>query len=212
MANKFLPFVVEKSSALNIYQTLISRSKGLPTEIVASVLLIVISKGITEVREYTNTLPDLSTEQLYSEIVSRYSSYRISMENLNLFLALRPYFYHIKYIDRMTKELGDYELKDILIFLLVMTLKGKEDVEQYTDYKFFEMLTTRSVVIGNLPLYISFSDTGSKRITVRNEVDLEAFILFTTFMQDSDEDLTYRLTVNPHYKAILLPTGQESDV
>jgi len=126
---KFLPFVVEKSTPLHTYQTIIARSKGMNQVLVASIFWLILDKGITAIRETASGLPDnLGLDKLYEQILNGYPAYRVPNEDFKAFQLITPHMeFYAK--DRVSAELLDYEWSDIMSFLLVMMYMSK-----LTDY------------------------------------------------------------------------------
>jgi len=129
---KFLPFVVEKSTPLYIYQTLVSRSKGMNVVLVASIFFLVIDKGITTVRKQAAELPEMSLDKLYEVLLNGNSSNRISNVHFQKMQAVGPYIQAHAWKD-LPAELAEYELTDIMSFLLVMHFVGK--LSDYTPLR-----------------------------------------------------------------------------
>jgi len=63
MANKFLPFIVETSSPVHILKTLLSRSKGMNNNLVASMLYLIFTTELSKLRDIVKELPDMPLEQ-----------------------------------------------------------------------------------------------------------------------------------------------------
>lgn len=180
MANKFLPFIVEKSTPIHIYQTLLSRSKGMNMNTVMSVLYTVLEVGITDLRKFIKTLPDLPLQQLYEEIIGKYSQYRLEDSELKVFTSLKNY---IQENDKKewSEELSDLELSDILMFFLVMVKANRLD--QVCNLPFDKLYHDGQDVLNNLPNAIAFSD-GGERMEFKNAKDLKAFILYNVFIAE----------------------------
>lgn len=149
---KFLPFVVEKSTPIHVYQTLISRSKGLNNLLVTSILYMVVEKGITEIRSAAAELPNMNLNQLYEQLLNAYPSYRITIEQYNKVQSVRRHLTpsHNKFF---SSELRDYEASDIMNFLLVMVLTGKLD--KYSQLRFQNLFNGEAE-----KAEISLTDTG----------------------------------------------------
>ncbi len=180
MANKFLPFIVEKSKPPHIYQTLLSRSKGLNYSVIASVLYIVLKRGITDVQKFVKTLPDLPLDKVYDEIISHWQQDRVSSEVMDRYINLNNYFDDPK-SDHWVEELWEFEVKDILIFMMVMSLLGPDSVKEYTDLDFMSVISNHDTIMNNIPEYVTFSDTGEERM-FEGPADLEAFILYNAVL------------------------------
>ena len=176
MANKFLPFIVEKSTPLHIYHTLLARSKGMNNALIATVLHVVLVVGITKVRTYVKTLPDLPLEKLYEEIADHYSPQRVSDYSLQLFLEVSSHIPRELIEDCFTPpELLELEIKDLIIFCLVLVLV--ERLTEHTTLKFDELFHNSLDVLDNIPQYLNFSDSGIPR-QFKNAKDFRGFILY----------------------------------
>ncbi|NOQ48884.1 MAG: hypothetical protein GQ576_07105 [Methanococcoides sp.] len=170
---KFLPFVVEKSTPIHIFQTLISRSKGLNQVLVASILYLVLEKGIGTVRDKAAELPDTNLDKLYEQLIIAYPSYLIPTEQ---FSRMQSLVKHMELWDKkeVATELEEYPMEDILNFLLVMLLVGKE--KEYTSLDFNRILNGDSDVIEkNIIDHNLFSNDGEDYYFDSKE-DLAAYI------------------------------------
>ena len=180
---KFLPFVVDKSTPIHIYQTLVSRSKGMNSVLVASILYLVLEKGISVVRETAAELPDMDLDKLYGALINAYPSYRITNEqHKKVQLVCKHVIYNGT--GKISKELDEYDPKDIMSFLLVMLLVGK--LEEYTSFrldKLFNDEAESSEV--NIKNYKLFSNDGKDYIFASEDA-LEAYVWFYTTIMHTD--------------------------
>ncbi len=184
MANKFLPFIVEKSTPLHIYQTLLSRSKGMNYGLIASIFRMVLGVGISDLRKYVNTLPELPLEKLYQELLDHYSTYRTDDELMKVFINLHEYM-KPEDMDRMDPDLAEFEPKDILIFFMV--LAQADMVADYSTIPFGKVIVHTDKVLANIPEYIEFSDTGEE-MYFKNADDLKAFIVYHSMIAEKALD------------------------
>ncbi len=180
MSNKFLPFIVEKSEPLQVYQTLLSRSKGMNFITVSTVLYIVLDRGITEVRKFVKTLPELQLEKLYEEIIQHYQTHQILVDVMNRYISLAKYF-PSSTNEAWSDKFQEYEVKDIMIFMLVLSHISATAVEKYTSLDFTSVINHHKAIMENLPNYITFSNTGEPN-EFAGAADLEAFILYNVLM------------------------------
>lgn len=185
-SNKFLPFIVEKSTPINIYQTLLSRSKGMNTALVSSVFQLVLQEGILKLRETVKQMADLSLSSIYEELINTYPDCKIDDGELSLFLNFETFFLptdNQSWVD----ELSDFSLADILVFFLVMAKVDK--LEELTDIPFDKVLRHKDRVLADIHQYVKFSDNGEPRYFV-DIAELKAFILYTALLSsNSDKDL-----------------------
>lgn len=185
MANKFLPFIVEKSTPINIYQTLLSRSKGMNTTLIASVLYLVLKNGITDVRAYVKTLEEMSLEALYNELVNHYPNSRIPDGELREFEAISQYLTDADKKQWAT-ELNEFELKDILNFFFVVAKIGS--LKEVTELPFDQIFERADIVLENLSNYIKFSDSGT-RTEFKTKLDLKAYIFYRVILIDDTPEV-----------------------
>jgi hypothetical protein len=181
MANKFLPFVVEKSTPIHIYTTLLSRSKGMNYGLVAAVFDLVLTEGIADVRKYVNTMPDMPLQKLYEELISHYSKYRVDNDRLQMYLGFAP-FIASEDANRISDELSELETIDALLFFMV-TVKH-DTFSEYCQIPFKEMEEQRFNILTNLPDHISFADSG-ELMEFRDAYQLQAFILYNAVLSES---------------------------
>ena len=180
---KFLPFVVEKSTPLHTYQTILSRSKGMNEVTVTSIFWLVLDKGITAIREAASELPDsLNLDKVYEELLNKYSSYRISSEDFTTFRSISTYM--DKYAkDKISAELLEYDMEDIMSFLLVMYYIN--ELQNYTPLHLVNLLNGKADdAERNLADYELFSNDG-KEYGFETREALAAYIWFhATIMPD----------------------------
>ncbi len=191
MSNKFLPFIVESSTPLNIFKTLITRSKGMNRILLASIFNATLQVDIKKLRAHAKELPEMSLEKLYEEIMSKWDKYRISGWQLRMFEHWLAWIDKDSYRNENMKE---FSSKDVMLFFCVMSHAGK-DLNDYTHIKWQEGLKTD--VLLNLPKHISLGDNG-KEIVVSNEQELQSFLLYTIhirpqFKDEDDKTPTYRI-------------------
>ncbi len=172
MATKFLPFIVENSTPLHIYQTILFRSKGMKMHTVLSVFNILLNTPIRTVRDFVKTLPDLPLERVYEQIIARYPDKKLPVEKLDSLLALQK-----RYIipENAWPELSEFSTLDALGFLYVLSFHKDADVEvgEYVTGRFEElpMLTEEKVFSA-----FKFSEEG-KAIQFKNKKLFDAFLL-----------------------------------
>lgn len=186
MANKFLPFIVDKSTPAHIYQTLLSRSKGMNTNLITSIFHTVLVNGIKEVRNYVKSLPDMPLEKVYEELTVHYQKDKITDEELQLFLNLEL---HLTPEDsnRWVDELDEFTLKDVLAFFLVMAKIGAITDVTEMDFNSLYLQGTRENILKNIPDYVNFSDAAPAKL-FSSPWDLQAYILYHTFLSPEGED------------------------
>jgi len=183
---KFLPFVVEKSTPTHIYQTLISRSKGANMVDVTSVFYAVLGRGIKEIRFFTSELPDMDLNKVYVEILNKYPQYRIDSDLLRLFQDMGRHIKKYELSYTKSEELADYDMKDLMMFYLVITLHDSELLNEYTDIHFDVAADQEEVknVFDNIGNYGLFSSEGElKHFT--DKYDLAAYVVYAVLLRDS---------------------------
>ena len=134
---KFLTFVVEKSTPLYIYQTLIQRSKGMNNLLVTSIFYLVVDKGIDSVRKTAEDMPDMALSKIYEELLTKHPNNRISND---FFQKMQGIGYLVKQHcwGGIPEELQEYDLEDIMSFMLVMALIG--NLKDFTTIPFQKMI------------------------------------------------------------------------
>lgn len=178
MANKFLPFVVEKSTPVHIFETLISRSKGMNNNLVTSIFYLVLSKGIKEVREIVAGLPDMHLEKIYENLVNNNPKYRISGDLLQEFRNLSN-FISPREIALIDKRLQEFEIKDALSCILVMCLLGRR--EEVTEIPFELIIEEKKNLLENIKDYFLIDESGEEIYLVDAD-HLETFMVFYAFI------------------------------
>lgn len=184
MANKFLPFIVEKSTPDHIYRTLLQRSKGMNINLVTSIFWMIADKGVTELRDFVKSLPDgLSVTQMYEEMVGKYSQYQIFDDDLNIFIDLANHFTAEDWQEFDADLIKELDPKDILAFIFVMYKLG--EVDQWSDLNFQVLIGEVDNVLSNIGEYALFADDGEATEFYSNN-DLKAFILYQALLKFSD--------------------------
>ena len=182
MANKFLPFVVEKSTPLHIFETLLSRSKGMNTSLIASVFNVVLKVGIGELRQFVKTLPDMPLDTVYEEVVQRHSNHRVSDTDIKFFQGLGNYFTEKEH-DHIVAELREHEFNDVMLFFVVLAMNDEPNhpIDEYTNIPFVKIQKQMVDVLKNLPDHVPFSDTGEVK-EFKDAYDLQAFIIYSALI------------------------------
>lgn len=203
MANKFLPFIVEKSTPTHIYGTLLQRSKGMNMNLVTSIFYMVMGQGVSELREYVKGLPaGLTVYQMYEEMVGKYSQYQILDEDFLPFLKLSKLFSAHDWADVSDELTKDFNSKDIMAFLFVMHKIGCLD--EYTTLNFTGYFNDTSEVLGNVSEYVLFADDGIEVFFTSSD-ELRTYIMYRARLRsDSDNE------PNSPVKAVFLEE-KESD-
>jgi len=174
---KFLPFVVEKSPPIHIFQTLLSRSKGINNLLVPSILYLVLEKGITEIRKAANALPEMEVHKMYSELLTTYPDYRILESSYKKIQAVRKLVRGVT-PNSIPEQLREYDIEDVMSFLLVMHLSGK--LAEYTELPLENLFNGKAEAAENdfSPGEL-FSDSGESR-NFKTREQLAAYIHFYT--------------------------------
>lgn len=178
---KFLPFVVEKSTPTNIYQTLIGRSKGMNNVLVVSIFYLIISKGITAVRKQAEALPELPPNSLYETLLTNNSEYRISNDVFSKMQRMTPYVE--KHIEEgeISQELREFSVADMMGFFLVMLLA--RPMEDFTAFNFRGIFNDAAEAVEtNLKKLKMFSNAGSP-VFFNSKETLASFIHFYTLVR-----------------------------
>lgn len=184
MANKFLPFIVEKSPLHSIYQTMLSRSKGVHTLTLLSVFSIVGDHGIKTVREFVDLqTEEMSTDILYQKI-SNHFKHGINSEDYEAFLLLQNSM-TLGQLTEGDKRFNEYGFSDILGFIYVLsTLKKTYDYFS-VDYRIY--LEQHSTALENLKQYITLVDKYPDiQVSVSNMEELKSHILFYSLIYLGD--------------------------
>lgn len=200
MANKFLPFIVESSTPLHIFKTLLTRSKGMNDVLVASTFRLVLSIDIKTLREQAKELPEMHLEKIYEELLIKHPQCRIEDTDiqriLNVFkwLPKKPdtYMWHL--------ELDQFERKDIALFLCGLHLSDYEG-ETYTSMPFYNLFKSHvdfDDIYNSVQDYVKFSDTGEK-VVFLDEADLKGFVLYHAFLREPIDPDGTTITYNARF-------------
>ena len=187
MANKFLPFITEKSTPLHLYQALLSRGKGINEVTLLTLFYIVVKEGIEPIRSFIKNLPSMDTVKLYEHIVQNYP-HRFNEQDLNVFQKLE-HFLTPDEIEEISDSLNEFELKDVLSFLYLMTFCNQE--ENYTSLPFTALLKNKDQILNNIPDYVKFDNDGVAR-AFKDAETLRVFILYTAAIKKASSPYPIR--------------------
>ena len=179
MANKFLPFVVESSTPVHIYQTLVSRSKGVIPHVMASVFAITVKHGILAVRAFVQELPNLEASAIYDSIMQKYPENRVSKEKLKVYLDFLDFLTPEDW-GNVSPEVTQFDPLDRLTFLYTMSANGT--LEEYTTLPFKSMEEKGAYVLNNVDQFVRFSDMG-EQVAFDGADDLRAYIFYHSFFK-----------------------------
>lgn len=199
VSNKFLPFIVESSTPVHIFKTLLSRSKGMNEVIVASIFNLTLNIKIKTLREFVKSLPELPLESTYEELLTKWPQYRIKDEVLQLFQSVHKHI--LLWMDAETSDmplwdtvLDEFEHKDVMMFFCVIS-QDKKKQHEYSKIQYHRMHEFDKIS-KNLTKHIKLADDGHK-IHLTSGVDIAAFIMFNVVvlpqLPDSKPPPTYCL-------------------
>lgn len=176
MANKFLPFIVEKSPLHSIYQTMLTRSKGINTITFLNVFLAVGKHGIKKVREFVYSKSEkMDTNDLYQAIFNHFGD-GIDTEDYKAFNLLE-YSMTIKELTEEDTKFNEYGYSDILGFIFVVAILGKSSEYFKIDYENY--LENYPHVIENLKKFMTFDEENpGVVIDVETKDELVSKILY----------------------------------
>jgi hypothetical protein len=197
MANKFLPFIVENSTPISIFKTLMSRSKGMNNVTLASVFSLVLDKPIAELRHYVKELPDMALEKIYEALIEKYPSARIDAYQIKWFHSLMELVTG-NYEEFFHEDLKQFPIKDLAIFIVGTVHCGRFNSE-YSKIPFDGVIPydeETKAVLNNLTQYVKLSDTGTP-IFIYSRSNLNAFLIHKALIEprlypDKEEE-TYNL-------------------
>lgn len=196
MSNKFLPFVVEKSTPLHMFKTLLSRSKGMNQVLIASMFNLILSQDIKILRKHVKELPEMPLEKLYEELLIKYPKYRVHDEVLAIYQTIEKFFPGTSkaWID----DLNAYGPSDVMLFFCGMAYAGKPSGE-YTDFPYNSIMDADAdPILENIQAYVSFSDKGTP-IKFDTVMELRCFVLyhglFRNMMDPDWEPETYWVSI-----------------
>ena len=186
MANKFLPFIVESSTPLHIFKTLLTRSKGMNDVLVASTFRLVLSIDIKTLREQSKEMPEMPLEKIYEELLIKHPQCRIEDTDIQRILSVFKWLPKNPDTNLWHLELDQFERKDIALFLCGLYLSDYEG-ETYTAMPFYDIIKNLhdfDAIYGTVQDYVKFSDTG-ETVMFLDEGDLKGFVLYHAFLRES---------------------------
>lgn len=179
MSNKFLPFVTKNSDPYHVFTSLISRSKGVRSEKLASLASIIYCVGIEKVKAFVESLPDLSKDQVYQEIINNFISHGVTNEQVATVSAIIEAFKEYPEEEFFAYDFSNMENIERNCFLtaLACSPKSQEYLKEYTTFDFNFVLTSEKEILNDIQKYVQFEDEGLLKI-FQTKDDLKAFILF----------------------------------
>jgi hypothetical protein len=183
MSNKFLPFIVESSTPVNIFNTIMSRSKGMNTVLVTSIFNVVLNSDIKTLRGMAKELPEMPLEKLYEELVARHPHYAVDDQMLKIFSGLTKYISKDA-VKSWSEKLHEFGVNDIMLFMLPMS-DNHAALGEYTDMPFNKIVEDYDEIMNNVQEYVRFDDTG-ERMTFKTESDMKSYIFYRALLMDTD--------------------------
>jgi len=190
MANKFLPFVVENSTPLHMFKTLLSRSKGMNQVLIASVFHLILKVDIKTLRTEVKELPEMALEKIYEELLIKRPTYRVIDEVLADYQTIHKFF---PAVDYWAAELKKYDANDAMLFFCSMAYAEKEILD-YTEYP-YDLIKSKSAndeILGHLSRWTEFSDKGEETV-FKNAAELRCYALYCGLfrnLMEPDSELT----------------------
>lgn len=177
---KILPFVVEKSTPMHIFQTLVQRGKGLNHVLMASVFYAILSEGIAKIRDITLTIPEgTSTNEIYQAILTKLPKYSVSSDSF--FNRLKNVIQNIDntHPHLLPEELKEYDTIDKTIFLAGVTLADID--KDYTNLDLMRIADIEPIehALNNLPQgeHPMFSSTAELVTVFNSKAELIDYII-----------------------------------
>jgi len=190
VANKFLPFIVEKSPLHSIYQTMLSRSKGINTITFLNVFLAVGRHGIKKVREFVYSKSEkMDTNDLY-QAISNYFDDGVDAEDYKAFNLLK-YSMSLEELTEEDTKFNEYGYSDILGFIFVVAILGKSSEYFNNDYENY--LKNYPHVMENLKKFMTFDEEDpGVVIDVKTKDELVSKIFYHSLISH-DSSYTYKI-------------------
>lgn len=136
---------------------------------------MVLGEGITKVRAKASAMPEMSLELLYEALLDRFSSYRVSNADFIAFQSIKQYV-NAHCMSEISSELDDYNISDVMSFLLVMHYIGK--LNDYTTLPLQNLLDGDVAEAEmNLTKHDLFSSDGPP-VDFTSKTELAAYIWF----------------------------------
>jgi hypothetical protein len=179
MSNKFLPFVVESSTPVHIFKTLLTRSKGMNRVTLASIFNLTLHEDVNKLRKYAKELPEMQLEAMYEEMLTKWPKYRIDGAILRRFEYIPD---HLNIVEHVNEKLSnEFSHLDIMMFLYCLS-GNTEQMAEYTEIKWWRIIDLTDVYT-NLNGYILLSDAAETRVNVRSEDELDGFIAYASTIE-----------------------------
>lgn len=176
MSNKFLPFVVENSTPLHIFKTLMSRSKGMNQVLIVSIFNLILTHDIKELRKKVKDLPEMPLEKLYEELLIKYPQTRVNDTALATFQIIEKYF--SEKCKAWDDELNSYTPNDVMLFFCGMA-HARLAIDDYTDFPYDQLIngSKSDEILDNIQDHVMFDDKGIS-VCFDNEIELRCYILY----------------------------------
>ena len=178
MSNKFLPFVVESSTPVHVFKTILRNSKGMNRMTIASIFRLVLEVDIKTLRSKVKELPEMQLEKLYEELLQMYPNYRIDEKVIKIFDYL-PRWFPEGAETGWAEDLNQFGKTDMMLFFAALC-STERPIDEYTNIPFRDILPGEMAdkVLKDIPGAIKLSDKAETVIQVKTSVELRAFLLY----------------------------------
>ena len=183
---------------LHIYKTLITRGKGVPEHLLASIFNAILEEGIAKVRSVAVGIPQMSnTEGLYRTLVlEHFNKHAIPHKNIELFTKMASYTDN-QFWEHFPKEMDELSVKERLLFLSVV--HDKPFLPDYTDLPVDKVIMHMPALCSNLKNFLTFGNgTGATQVIVTSSEELHSACAYFGFLTgDKEHIISFKTFANP---------------
>lgn len=210
MAKKFLPFVADDASHLDLFVALIGYAEvKLPPRKLAALFYTVLNTGLEEIRKFTYETRSNGNSELdvINSILNNYSNSIVSRPDVSRYVKLGKYLLKHEFTEcygGITDT--DLNIDQIMVFLYVLCIAGESTGYTTLDLNAVIDKKREEVVFSDLNGAILFDDTAEVMF-FDDLADLKAYIMFSAAWYF--ENKAYR----PEYvvtKTVTATTGNDS--
>lgn len=199
MAKKFLPFVTENTSPIEMYKALVHNGNGCHYRIVGAVFYVVMTEGIDDVRERVGgDVTYRPSKEIYAGILHNYNQASdIQADHLKEFIGICSFLTDDDIAD-WPKALRALTKTQAHTFLYVMAVCRTS--QEITKLRVDRLIATAYFdgYLENMKTYLLFSDTG---VPVRFDgpVDLRYYILCQVLLRNGYNN---NAPVRPYFEVL----------
>lgn len=186
MSNKFLPFIVESSTPLSIWTTILARSKGMDHGLIVSMFNLTMNYGVQKLRTESKQLPDMDTTDLYAKLMDMHPNYRVDNELLRIFTGMCKYCSKSMLNEHVYNDVT-VDLSPEQVFQFLFPLCSNElPLSEYTSLPLDHAIDMEHI-FKFISDHLKFADDG-KEVEFKTADEFKSWCLYMITLSEIDTD------------------------